>query len=414
MLKTKFSFQCLGDIIRPKGVKMPYWLGFFILFFLFGCAKSDYVSLANVVLSNDPASAAKVLVRNKGVEYAANPEKLAQDIKQLDINIRELFLALTGKASKEWGEENVKVPETSKSVKYLQNYQSRVLIDFDEAIVRVETVVTQDVKKHLKEAIVIALLMPEDPRQVNLFESGSVKLGGTPYLYEEVLDDQNKPIRWEWRANRYADILIKNSLQTRMIDRNGSKVKVYSVEIPMVKNHASIRVQKFAPYVRTYAQRYKLSQALIYAIIRTESNFNQYAISKSGAVGLMQIMQKTAGKDAYKELTGKDWEPSREYLYDAKNNIELGSTYLHILRSKYLNGIEDSLSREYCMISAYNGGAGTVLRTFHSNKSSAISRINSLTSANVYKILREDVPYEETRNYLYKVLTYKKDFIGVE
>ena len=392
---------------------MPYWFGFVCLFFLLGCTRSDYVSIANVALSSDPASAAKVLARNKSVQYASNPEKLAQDIKKLDINIRELFLALVGQAAKEWGEENVKEPEPTKSVKYLQDFQSRVLIDFDAALVQVETIVTKDIQEHLKEAIVIALLMPQDPRQVNLFDSGSVTIGGTPYLYEEVLDDQNKPIRWEWRANRYADILLQKGIKSHTIWRDGKSLKVHSVQIPMVKNHMDVRVQKFAPHVRSFAARYKLSPALVYAIIRTESNFNQYAISRSGAVGLMQIMQKTAGKDAYKELTGIEWEPTREYLYDPKNNIELGTTYLHILRHRYLAGITNELSHEYCTISAYNGGAGTVLKAFNPNRKRAIQRINSLTSAEVYKVLREDVAFEETRNYLGKVLNYKKDFIGV-
>lgn len=393
---------------------MPYWLGLVCLFFLFGCARSDYVSIANVALSKDPASAAKIFARNKGVHYASNPEKLTQDIKNIDSNIRELFSILVKEAAKKWGIENVEEPEPTKSVKYLQDFQSRVLIDFDAALVRVETVATKDVQKELKEAIVIALLMPEDPRQMNLFESGAITLGDTPYLYEEVLDDQNKPIRWEWRANRYADILLENSIKTYTIERDGKPLKVHSVQIPMVKNHTSVRVQKFAPYVRSFSQRYKLSPALVYAIIRTESNFNQYAISRSGAVGLMQIMQKTAGKDAYKELTGKEWEPSREYLYNVKNNIELGTTYLHILRHKYLSGIDDALSHEYCIISAYNGGAGTVLRAFNGDKKRATSRINSLSSSEVYRVLSEEVAFEETRKYLPKVLKYKKDFIGVE
>jgi membrane-bound lytic murein transglycosylase C len=393
---------------------MPYWLGFICLFFLFGCSRGDYVSIANVALSKDPAGAAKVLARNKSVHYVSNPEKLAQDLKKLDINIRELFVALVGEAAKEWGAENVEEPEPTKSVKYLQDFQSRVLIDFDAAFVRVETVATKDVQKHLKEAIVIALLMPQDPRQVNLFESGSVMLGDTPYLYEEVMDDQNKPIRWEWRANRYADILLQNGIKTHTIQRNNSPLEVHSVQIPMVKNHMDVRVQKFAPHVRNFAARYKLSPALVYAIIKTESNFNQYAISRSGAVGLMQIMQKTAGKDAYKELTGKEWEPTREYLYDPKNNIELGATYLHILRHRYLAGITNQLSHEYCIISAYNGGAGTVLKAFDSDRKRAAQRINSLSSAEVFRVLREEVAFEETRNYLPKVLNHKKDFIGVK
>lgn len=392
---------------------MRYWIFFLPLFFFFGCAKSDYSALVNVALSQDPANAAKSLARNKGAHYASNPGQLTKDLKNLDINIRDLFAALIGEVSKEWGKENVEESKKSKTVKYIQDFKSRVLVDFDAGVVTVETILNEKIEQHLKEAIVMALLMPDDPSQVDLFDSSSVKLGETPFLYEEILDDQNKPIRWEWRANRYADILLKNSLKSRMITRKNRSLKVSYVNIPMVKTHEAVRENKFAPLVKTYAKRYNLSQALVYAIIQTESNFNQYAISKSGAVGLMQIMKATAGKDAYRELTGKDWEPTRDYLYNAKNNIEMGTTYLHILRHRYLAGISHPLSSEYCIISGYNGGAGTVLKAFHSNRKKAKSRINSMTPTQVYRVLRTDVAYAETRNYIKKVVDNKRNFIGL-
>ncbi|MBE0496192.1 MAG: DUF3393 domain-containing protein [Campylobacterales bacterium] len=380
---------------------------------LTGCARSDYVNIAQAALSKDPSAAARSFARTKSVQYAANPEQLARDVKRLDLNVRDLFAALFGEVAKEWGEGNVEESSKTKTVKYLQEFQSRVLVDFDKGEVTVETVTKENPKAHLREAIVMALLMPEDPRQVDLFDTRAIEMGATPYLYEEVLDNQNKPLRWEWRAKRYADILLANQLKTRTITRNNSRLHVNYVTIPMVKNHASVRVSKFSPLVKTYAKRYGLSQALVYAIIRTESNFNQYAISRSGAVGLMQIMPQTAGRDAYKQLTGKEWAPTREYLYDAKNNIEMGTTYLHILLNRYLTGIDHPLSHEYTVISAYNGGAGTVLRAFHADKDRAKARINTMAPSGVYKVLREEVAFEETREYLRKVLEHKKEFVGL-
>ncbi|MBN2965043.1 DUF3393 domain-containing protein [Sulfurospirillum sp. T05] len=380
---------------------------------LAGCSRGDYVNIAQVALSKDPSTAVKSLARTKSVHYAANPEQLVRDVKNLDLNVRDLFVALFGQVAKEWGEGNVEESSQTKTVKYLQEFQSRVLVDFDKGEVTVETVTKEDPKAHLREAIVMALLMPEDPRQVDLFDTRAIEVGATPYLYNEVLDDQSKPIRWEWRAKRYADILLSRELKTRTITRNNARLHVNYVTIPMVKNHTSVRVSKFAPLVKTYASRYNLSPALVYAIIRTESNFNQYAISRSGAVGLMQIMSQTAGRDAYKHLTGKEWAPTREYLYDAKNNIEMGTTYLHILRTRYLTGIDHPLSHEYTVISAYNGGAGTVLRAFHTDRDRAKARINATAPSGVYRVLREEVAFEETREYLRKVLEYKKEFVGL-
>ena len=98
-------------------------------------------------------------------------------------------------------------------------------------------------------------------------------------------------------------------------------------------------------------------------------------------------------------------------MFNAKNNIELGSAYLKILNTKYLSAISNPISREYCVISAYNTGSGNVLKTFNQNRAKAARIINEKTPLEVYTTLREKLPYEETRRYLKKVVTYKKDFV---
>ena len=52
-------------------------------------------------------------------------------------------------------------------------------------------------------------------------------------------------------------------------------------------------------------------------------------------------------------------------------------------------------------------------RAFHSDRERARARINTMTPAGVYKVLREEVAFEETREYLRKVLEYKKEFVGL-
>jgi membrane-bound lytic murein transglycosylase C len=116
----------------------------------------------------------------------------------------------------------------------------------------------------------------------------------------------------------------------------------------------------------------------------------------------MQIVPNSAGVDAYEYSKGKNWVPSKSYLFNAKNNIELGSAYLKILDSKYLDGIYNPISKEYCIISAYNTGSGNVLKTFSSNRVKAKNIINKKTPAEVYSTLREKLPYKETRRYLKK------------
>ncbi len=374
-----------------------------LLLLLLGCSASDIHSITTAATSKDPYSAFGVLARNKSTYYAKNPDKLSKDLKFLSSFIKNI--------SGEWGEENVKIPKKKEYVKYMQNYKSRALVDFDKGLIRVETVDTKNTKESLKNAIVTTLLLPDDPRAADLFSSKEIKLGTTPYLLGEVKDDQNKDIRYAWRANRYADILIKTSYKTQEIKSEDGIKKIAFVNIPMVKDHANVRVAKYKPFVEKYAKEYGVSKNLIYAIIQTESNFNQFAVSGAGAYGLMQIVPTSAGIDAYKHAKGKTWTPSKSYLFDAKNNIELGSAYINILYKRYLTGIKNPISKEYCVISAYNTGSGNVFKTFSKNRTKAKQIINSKNPSQVYSTLRSSLPYEETRNYLKKVIDYKKDFI---
>ena len=372
------------------------------LFFLFtGCTTGDYTSIVTATLSRNPTAAFESYARSKTIQYAVNPKRLKSDLKFLSHFMENI--------SKQWGND-IKVPRKKEYVKYMQNYKSRALIDFDKGVITVETLAD---KKSLKNAIVTTLLLPDDPRGADLFNAKKVKLGSTPYLLGEVKDDQNKNIRYVWRANRYANILLKKNYKVKKIKISGKIKKVYFVEFPMIKDHATIRVRKFRPYVKQYAKLYGVSENLVYAIIKTESNFNQFAISKAGAYGLMQIVPKSAGRDAYKYVKGKSISPSKNYLFNAKNNIELGVAYLNLLDTKYLYGIKNPISKEYCIISAYNTGSGNVLKTFAKDKNRAKAVINSKKPSQIYNILQSKLPYIETRKYLKKVILSKRDFINL-
>jgi len=368
------------------------------LFLLTACTTGDYASITSAAMSRNPSHAFELFARNKSIQYASNPKRLSNDLKFLSNFVENI--------SKQWGDKNIKIPKKKEYVKYMQNYKSRALVDFDKGIVTVESL---DGKKSLKNAIITTLLLPDDPRGADLFNAKKIKLGSTPYLLGEVKDDQNKDIRYVWRATRYADILLKTKYKTKTIN----KKRVYFVTIPMVKDHASVRVVKFKPFVRKYAKKYGVSKNLVYAIIKTESNFNQFAMSHAGAIGLMQIVPRSAGKDAYLHAKGKTWIPSKSYLFNAKNNIELGVAYLSIIDKKYLKGINNPISKEYCVISAYNTGSGNVLKTFSTNRVSAKKIINSYKPSEIYTKLRSNLPYAETRRYLKKVVKYKKDFINL-
>lgn len=58
--------------------------------------------------------------------------------------------------------------------------------------------------------------------------------------------------------------------------------------------HASMSERDLEPVIRRYSSQHRLHPALVRAVIKAESNFDPLAISRAGAIGLMQLMPQTA------------------------------------------------------------------------------------------------------------------------
>ncbi len=381
-----------------------------MLAFVCGCSPTDVVRVGQIAMTGDVASA-EGLARDKAIRYAANPKALDRDIKRFKKNFAKLLALFKKSVEKEWGDEEVKIPRPKEYVKYTQNYLSRASVDFDQGLVVVETVDQTKPVPSLKNAIVTTLLTPDDPRAVDLYSAKTVALGPTPFLYQEVLDHDGKAIRWGWRAERYADHLIEKDLNQRTIKRDDSRKTVHYVTFPMISDNLETRARKYQPHVERYAQTYKVSKNLIYAIMKTESNFNPFAVSSAPAFGLMQIVPTSAGRDVNRYLN-KSGLPSKKLLFQPADNIQYGTVFLHLLDQKYLNAILNPTSRHYCVIAAYNTGAGNVLRTFDRSREKAPDRINRLSPHDVYETLKAKLPYKETRRYLTKVVGAQKQFVN--
>ena len=130
---------------------------------------------------------------------------------------------------------------------------------------------------------------------------------------------------------------------------------------------------------------FTVDRALLYALMRQESQFKEKAKSPAGARGLMQLMPATAGFMARKRFRGA----ARDKLFDPQYNIELGQRYVRHLMATPKIG-----SNLFLVTAAYNGGPGN---------------LNKWQKKTDYRndplLFIESLPARETRNFIERVLT---------
>ncbi|MCR8923213.1 murein transglycosylase domain-containing protein [Dasania sp. GY-MA-18] len=187
------------------------------------------------------------------------------------------------------------------------------------------------------------------------------------------------------------------------------------ITIALPQNSIGRRAARYEALVLQNAGKSQVDPSLVYAIMHTESAFNPMARSHVPAYGLMQIVPESAGLDVSQRLYGEGRLFSADYLFNAGNNVQAGATYINILYYSYLKGIKDPLSRTYCVIAAYNTGAGNVAKSFVGSRklNKALPLINQLTPAQVYDTLVKKLPYQETREYLKRVVERQKIYSKV-
>jgi membrane-bound lytic murein transglycosylase C len=371
-------------------------------------------TVTDIARADSPEAVLREGLRRRAELYERDPQVLVNDLRTVRRDYDRLVAVLTGKVDKEWGKKETRLPSRTSYVKYTQNYQSRAVVDFDTGAITVETLDARDPRASLKNAIVTTLLTPDDPRAVDLYSDKSVTLTSDkpPYLLGLVQDDKGQSIATPAQAEGFADALLAKASTRKVEVKEGEKQALF-VQFAMVANFQNKQAEKYRDVVAKYAAQYKVSPSLVFGVIRTESNFNPFAVSSAPAYGMMQLVPSSGGRDAYKAVKGRDEMPTREYLFDAENNIELGTAYLGLLLYKQLDMVANATSREYCAISAYNTGAGNVFRTFAGkDRVGAVNAINGMEPPAVYEKLRTSLPYEETRQYLVRVTTYRKQFLS--
>ena len=120
---------------------------------------------------------------------------------------------------------------------------------------------------------------------------------------------------------------------------------------------------------------------VLHSIIRQESLFQSNALSPAGAVGLMQLMPRTAAEVARKEKVRK--KVRRNDLLNPEVNVALGAAYL----SRLLRGYDGDYIRA---VAAYNAGEAAVSRWWKNAEGDPA-------------LFLERMSYRETRSYLRRV-----------
>jgi len=103
------------------------------------------------------------------------------------------------------------------------------------------------------------------------------------------------------------------------------------------------------------ARTYQMEPAWIVAVIEAESSCRSNAVSKAGAMGLMQLVPGSGARDAYRLAYGRDEPPSQAVLRDPQANIRMGVAYLHGLHQHFIN-IGEAETRLLLATASYNCG----------------------------------------------------------
>jgi soluble lytic murein transglycosylase len=143
-------------------------------------------------------------------------------------------------------------------------------------------------------------------------------------------------------------------------------------------------------YIIEYSKRFAVDSLLIKAVMKKESNLNPEAVSNTGAVGLMQVMPKTALEIA-SQLNIADYSDKK--LKEVEINIMLGTYYLKKMLDYYNNNLILALA-------SYNAGIGNVENWY--SKDPGIEK----------KICK--IPFKETRHYVKSIIFIYKIYRGAE
>lgn len=150
--------------------------------------------------------------------------------------------------------------------------------------------------------------------------------------------------------------------------------------------------RKYSELVEYYAGKYGLDERMLYAVIRTESNFDPEAQSNVDARGLMQITEITF--DWIKSKIAPTEDLTFDDLYDPETNIRFGSYFFSYCLDRYDNDLATAAA-------AYHSGGGTVDELLQNDEYTDDG------------VTLKEFPYTQMRRYVSKVTSAYKRYCEI-
>jgi len=161
-----------------------------------------------------------------------------------------------------------------------------------------------------------------------------------------------------------AEIIVKQDKNGKIIVSNRASKNPLKKDVKFRNfSGSSLIPPTYLTKIKRLSKKFQLREDLIIGVARAESSFNPYAVSRKGAVGIMQLMQETALQYG---VTNR---------FNIDQNLEGGIKHLRYLYKKYQKNIPLTLA-------AYNAGEEAV------------------------KKYRGVPPYPETKNFIRKVMKF--------
>jgi len=195
------------------------------------------------------------------------------------------------------------------------------------------------------------------------------------------MTNPNTPVRHRRRKIRWAPLLMMGVIAVAVlvfaVIGAGSLVQRLAGNVL----GDQLYPRKYTEYVEKYCREYEVEEALAYAVIRTESNFEPDAVSSIGARGLMQLTEDTFDWVAWQM---EDESSVYDDMFDPETNIRYGVYLLSRLQEKF--GATENV------LCAYHAGWGITQKWLEDPQYAPDGKTVT------------NIPYDDTDYYVRKVV----------